>query len=267
MIPDAAISVILTVAGAAAAAIFSASAGVLAGWVSKRFRRDRKSAVEDIEKIARVARADEEARRLAAVEKLLEKLPDQTSVERASAILSQLGSAVPKSVAGEIESPAVESLISGYHEQALSQANAQFWFSVAAATVGFAWILYAGMEIKAENLVTAFKTLPGIVMDAVAFLFFKQASETRQRATELYDRLRRDKQSAESVALVAAIEDVRVRSAVQAQIALHMAGMEPAPIDLGKFLSAPISHEPARPKLMTSIVGLAPTAEEGAVKP
>jgi len=74
-------------------------------------------------------------------------------------------------------------------------------------------------------------------MDTVAFLFFRQASETRQRATELYDRLRKDKQASEAIALVAAIEDIKVKSAVQAQLALHMAGLEPAPIDLTKFLA------------------------------
>jgi hypothetical protein len=75
------------------------------------------------------------------------------------------------------------------------------------------------------------------VMDAVAFLFFRQASETRQRATELYDRLRRDKQMAESATLVGSIEDLRLRGAVKAQLALHMAGLQPNGIDLSSFLS------------------------------
>jgi translation elongation factor EF-4 len=131
---------------------------------------------------------------------------------------------------------AVENLINNYHEQALGQTRAQFWFSVVAATIGFGWILYAGTEIKADNFVTISKVLSGMVMDAVAFLFFRQASKTRQRATELYDRLRRDKQMTESVKLVASIEDVRVRSAVKAQVAFHMAGLQPNPIDLSTFL-------------------------------
>ena len=79
-------------------------------------------------------------------------------------------------------------------------------------------------------------------------MFFKQASETRQRATELYNRLRKDKQLTESVSLVSSIEDVRVRSGVKAQIALHMSGMQPNAIDLSNFLSAapevPVVHAP-----------------------
>ncbi len=129
-----------------------------------------------------------------------------------------------------------ENLIAGYHEQALNQAKVQFWFSVFAATVGFAWILYAGTGIDTPSVTTALKTLPGAIVDLVAFLFFRQAAETRQRATDLYDRLRADKQSTEVMELVASIEDVTVKSAVQAQIALHKAGLAPTPIDLMRFL-------------------------------
>src|SRR6266516_3495197 len=136
---------------------------------------------------------------------------------------------------------AVESLITGYHEQALSQAKAQFWFSVFAACVGFAWILYAGADIRAESLSTISRIVPGAVLDAVAFLFFRQASETRQRATELYDRLRRDQQTSDSVALASSIEDLKVRSVVKAQIALHLSGLQPNPIELGSFLSPNLS--------------------------
>jgi len=74
-------------------------------------------------------------------------------------------------------------------------------------------------------------------MDTVAFLFFRQASETRQRATELYDRLRSDSKWSQAVALVESIEDERVRSAVKAQISLHMAGLQPSPMDLSTLLS------------------------------
>lgn len=132
---------------------------------------------------------------------------------------------------------AIGKLITAYHEQALSQARVQFWFSVIAATIGFVMILYGGFGVVTDSGATVARILAGLTLDAVAALFFKQASETRQRATELYDRLRRDKQLNESVALVASIEDIRVRSAVKAQIALQMSGMQPAAIDLTKFLS------------------------------
>jgi hypothetical protein len=122
----------------------------------------------------------------------------------------------------------------------LSQARAQFWFSVAAATAGFVWILYAAIDIRPDNLAAIVKSLPGVVMNAVAFLFFKQAAETRQRATDLYDRLRKDKQISESIALVSSIDDSQMRNAVKAQMALHMAGLEPNPITLTCFVPSTV---------------------------
>lgn len=223
------LDIVISLASTIIAAAATGAAGLTATWISNRLRKEKTAKEREIDKIAASVRSEHD---LARIQEILEHTRDQTQVIALKAI-------IPAITAAQQRSPAVEDLISGYHEQALNQARAQFWFSVAAATVGFAWILYTGNQIQAENLATAFKTFPGVVMDAVAFLFFKQASETRQRATDLYDRLRKDKQIAESVVLVATIDDSRVRSAVKAQVALHMAGLEPRPIDLTQFLSSP----------------------------
>jgi len=130
----------------------------------------------------------------------------------------------------------VDHLIGSYHEQALSQARIQFWGSVAAAAAGFGLILWAGLDIRAADAASVIKILPGAVIDGVAYLFFRQAAATRARATELYDRLRQDKQGNESVVLASTIENVELRCAVQAQIALHMAGLQANPIDLDKII-------------------------------
>jgi len=99
------------------------------------------------------------------------------------------------------------------------------------------------MGIDPKQFVTISKTLPGLAVDLVAGLFFRQAEETRQRATALYDRLRADNQRSQAVTLVESIKDERVRSAVKAQLSLHMAGLEPSPIDLSAFLSRPTDEE------------------------
>ena len=131
----------------------------------------------------------------------------------------------------------VESLVQSYHKQALDQAKVQFWVSVAGAVIGFLWIIYSAIAIDPAHIGTILRILPGVVMDTVAFLFLRQASETRQRATELYDRLRSDSKRSQAVALVESIEDERVQSAVKAQLSLHMAGLQPPPIDLSTFPS------------------------------
>jgi hypothetical protein len=192
---------------------------------------------EELEGIARTLHTEQVARKAATVERVIERIPIGLTREQFSELLTSVADRLPTPLPTGLGLSAVESLINNYHEQALSQARAQFWFSVVAATVGFAWILYAGSTVTPENLASLWKTLPGAVMDAVAFLFFRQASETRQRATELYDRLRRDRQMSDSAILVSSIDDVRLRSAVKAQLALHMSGLSPTPIDLGAFLS------------------------------
>ena len=191
---------------------------------------------------------EESAKKAAVLERVVERIPVGLTPKQFEALVAEITARLPPSSGAALPtSGAVETLITNYHEQALAQAKAQFWFSVAAATIGFGWILWAGSAIHPASPATVTKTLPGVVMDAVAFLFFKQASETRQRATELYDRLRRDKQVAESAAIVGSIEDIRLRSAVKAQLALHMSGLQPNPIDLSIFLSAaPMNPDPGK---------------------
>ncbi|WP_041061942.1 TRADD-N-associated membrane domain-containing protein [Vibrio owensii] len=128
--------------------------------------------------------------------------------------------------------PLVQDLVNGYHQQALSQAKVQFWFSVFAAVVGFVYILNAGVKVNTEDLSTVLNVLPGVVIEAVAALFFKQAENTRERATSLYDRLREDDHASQARALIHSIEDEKVRSLVKAQVALHMVGLKPKELDL-----------------------------------
>jgi hypothetical protein len=228
-----ALASVLGPAAATAAAAFAAER--ILGF---RKTKQKPQPSEDIAAIAETVRSEREGRKAAMAEVLaVQAMGENPTPERFREIVQAAMLQIDRTT--DTVSKSVEQLINNYHEQALDQAKVQFWFSVVAATIGFAWILYAGVGIQADKLGTVSKTIPGVVMDAVAFLFFKQAAETRQRATELYDRLRSDKQMAESSSIVASIEDVRLRSAVKAQLALHMSGLQPNAIDLGAFLSAP----------------------------
>jgi uncharacterized membrane protein YhaH (DUF805 family) len=225
--------------GSVIAALATLAAALVSQSISARRRRDRDKHLEEVDKIAGVVQTEEAARKAAVLERVVERVPVGLTTEQLATLVEEITARLPAPPATEVATAgAVEGLINNYHEQALGQAQAQFWFSIVAATVGFAWILFAGSTISGEHFASVSKILPGVVMDAVAFLFFRQASETRRRATELYDRLRRDKQMSESGSLVLSIEDERLRSAVKAQIALHMSGLQPNPIDLSTFLSS-----------------------------
>lgn len=231
--------------------VLAVSATVVAALITqiiyRRQSKEQKQAEAQAGKLAEMVKHEAEIRRTAAVEQLIQRLPEgQQSIDKLFEALQKLAIEVPRNTPESSEElSAVENLIASYHEQALSQALIQFWFSVLAATVGFGWLLYAGSNIDAQQILTVFKILPGIVMDVVAFLFFKQASETRQRATDLYDRLRSDKQGSEAMNLVNSIDDIKIRSAVQAQIALHKAGLSPTPIDVMRFMTG---EPPATPR-------------------
>jgi hypothetical protein len=139
-------------------------------------------------------------------------------------------------------------LIENYHTQALSQAAAQFWFSLSAATIGFLLIIYIGFfnSLRRQPQITLLNTLPGIAIEAVAALFFKQAEETRKRATELYDRLRSDDKQTQAINLIESIENQELRDLVKAQWALQIVGLESNPVDLNPYSSQlPFSNNPA----------------------
>ena len=57
--------------------------------------------------------------------------------------------------------------------------------------------------------------LPGVVIEATALLFFRQAEQTRQRATELYDRLRTDSQMQRAQETLQGIPDDQISSLVE----------------------------------------------------
>ncbi|NLZ53756.1 MAG: hypothetical protein GX892_11555 [Thermoanaerobacteraceae bacterium] len=131
----------------------------------------------------------------------------------------------------------IEELINSYHRQALSQAGIQFYFSVVAAAIGFGIIMYMALTKSASGeLELILKSLPGVAISSVAGLFFKQAGESRQRATELYDRLRTDKQLKGAVSLINSIDDVRIKSIIKAQIAMSMAGLKYDPISIADLI-------------------------------
>lgn len=118
-------------------------------------------------------------------------------------------------------------LIESYHTQALAQATSQYWFSVIAASFGFAIIMYAtvGALRSKEPQIALLKAIPGLAIEGVAVLFLTQADGTRKRATELYDRLRSDEKQLNAIALIESIQDGGLRDVVKAQLALQIVGI------------------------------------------
>ncbi len=213
--------------------------GVIANLLFSKKLEQEKIQEKKLEEIASSVSTKYNETKFRIVEAIANKIPKGANAEEfASSLAQNIQIRGDLFVNGtEDRDVSLEDLVSSYHQQALSQAKVQFWFSVLAATVGFAYILYAASNISYEHLSSYLNILPGAVIDAVAFLFFKQAEQTRERATALYDRLRSDNQMAKAKELVDSIEDIKIKSAVKAQIALHMAGLKTKEIDLPSFIN------------------------------
>lgn len=141
-------------------------------------------------------------------------------------ILSELSYSKLKSAEENAKDNAIEDLIRGHHEQALSQASIQFWCSLAASIIGFIFIilmiLYANNSQWYEYILNV---LPGMIIEVVSYLFFKQSSETRNRASDFLNKLRNDEQISKSIAIADSIKNDELKSFIKAKIALHICGI------------------------------------------
>ncbi|QUY46263.1 TRADD-N-associated membrane domain-containing protein [Acaryochloris marina] len=196
---------------------------------------DRKSALQEskkINEIAELVKAESKIENVALARTIAEKsLGEDTILEIKEKIQSI------EIEVSELNRPiksAIEGLVRNYHSQALRQSAIQFYFSLIAATFGFGLIIYAGIEtLDSRDSGKIINTIPGAVISGVSALFFKQAEETRKRATDLYDRLRSDERQLKAISIASQIESQEVRSLVQAQLVLHLADIETAnPLDL-----------------------------------
>jgi len=130
----------------------------------------------------------------------------------------------------------IEMLIRNHHEQALSQASVQFWFSLVASIIGFIFIIaMIALSNNAQWYEYILKTLPGAIVEVISLLFFSQAKETRARATEFLNKLREDRQFKKSIIVADSIDDEKLRAIVKAKIALHMSGLSEASISFDIF--------------------------------
>jgi hypothetical protein len=76
--------------------------------------------------------------------------------------------------------------------------------------------------------------IAGVILDAVAALFFVQSNRARALMTEYLDRLRTDRRFEEGLAIVPKIEDPKVRAEVQSKLALSLTSVvleHPAPVE------------------------------------
>jgi hypothetical protein len=118
-------------------------------------------------------------------------------------------------------------LLSEYHAQGLSQARISFRFSILFAALGFAVIAVAVfLALGSKDSSAAASTVSlvaGSIVEAVSALFFVQSNRARELMVSFFDRLRSDRRLRDALALAEGIDDERLRSRLQTQLALSLA--------------------------------------------
>jgi hypothetical protein len=111
-----------------------------------------------------------------------------------------------------------------YYGQILAQSKISFWFSLIFASLGFLVIIVAVfLYTSASTGATVAQFSAGVIMDAVAALFFVQSRNAQKSMGEFFDKLRRDRQQLESRKLCENIENKTARDALRIELSLHYA--------------------------------------------
>lgn len=145
--------------------------------------------------------------------------PTKDSIEFKAAL--QKSSKTPeKEVPFEIEQ------LANYYSQILSQSKISFWFSLIFASLGFATIVVSAFLYSDTNeAATIAQFTAGLIMDAVAGLFFVQSNNAQKSMGEFFDKLRNDRLHAESKIISQNIESVAAKDALKLHLSLHYAGI------------------------------------------
>ncbi len=111
-----------------------------------------------------------------------------------------------------------------YYGQILAQSKISFWFSLIFASLGFVVIIVAVfLYTNGTAGATIAQFSAGVIMDAVAALFFVQSRNAQKSMGEFFDKLRRDRQQLESRKLCEQVENPTARDALRVQLSLHYA--------------------------------------------
>lgn len=112
-----------------------------------------------------------------------------------------------------------------YYSQILAQSKVSFWFSLIFASLGFAIIVVAAfLYTDGSGAATVAQFIAGMIMDAIAGLFFVQSHNAQKSMGEFFDKLRNDRLHMESRKLCDTVEDVAAQDALRVHLSLHYAG-------------------------------------------
>lgn len=117
--------------------------------------------------------------------------------------------------------------LANYYTQILAQSKISFWFSLIFASLGFVIIVVAAfLYTDGSGTATAAQFVAGIIMDAVAGLFFVQSRNAQKSMADFFDKLRSDRMQMESRNLSESIANEQAKDALKVHLSLYYAGIK-----------------------------------------
>ncbi|WP_342007611.1 hypothetical protein [Bacillus sp. YBsi01] len=124
-----------------------------------------------------------------------------------------------------------------YQQQATNHSNLQFYVGLIMSIVGF--ILLIGIIIFAvgsDNTVSsAISVVGSLIFEGISLMFLKESQKLRIRVKEYHDSVLENSNRKESIDLTDKIQDEKLRSLVQAQLAFHLMGIDPSILNISNL--------------------------------
>lgn len=127
-----------------------------------------------------------------------------------------------------------------HQKQAINHSRIQFYTGLIMSMIGFILIIYVVIiALSSNNNLTSAITIVGsIVFEGISILFLKESNRLRQSAKEYHDNLSENNRQLQALKIAESIENPEIKSAIKAQLALHLIGIHSENIDTTKILEA-----------------------------
>ncbi|MER2058017.1 MAG: hypothetical protein ABTA16_04285 [Niallia sp.] len=139
-----------------------------------------------------------------------------------------------------IELAVHQTFMESHQKQAINHSRIQFYTGLIMSILGFILIIYVVfIALSSDNsLISAITIIGSIVFEGISILFLKESHKLRQSAKEYHDNLSENNKQFQAIKIAESIEDPDIKSAIKAQLALHMIGIHSENIDTTKIIEA-----------------------------
>ena len=146
-----------------------------------------------------------------------------------------------ESVKTKLELAVHQSLMSVHQKQALMHSRVQFYIGIVMSVIGFVFFIYVvfmSLNSNNNNIGMGIKVTGSLIFEGISLLFLKESHRLRESSKEYHDNLYENNKHQEAIKIVDSIEDLKIQSAVKAQLSLHLVGVSSDNVDITKIIKS-----------------------------